>query len=271
MILKEAKKWVSKQEQWDAPQVAAKRWRAPKLQNDGRESRLPDWRDFWGQYVLFRRDVEDGNKGDQQSRLLNLLPDAWEKRVTKEEAKRPNRNHKMKLNKEHHKKVVKRTEADVSGPFKMQSLRNALLIPVSANHEKAAIWRLDRCEVGGQTICLPAIPAWKSCDHVLEWVGQKVLHNRGLQGGDCDVQHVGAGCDTEAVMDPAGAEIGEGLHDFDDKEEPAGTAVFAFVASKLHKGGKRRTWKPLQRGWRKRKWKELCRVGERPLSFGELI
>ena len=40
--LKEAKKWLNEQEQVDAPQVAAKRWRAIKLQHDGRDIRLRD-------------------------------------------------------------------------------------------------------------------------------------------------------------------------------------------------------------------------------------
>ena len=47
--LKEAKKWLSEQERVDAPQVAAKRRKAIKLQHDGREIRLRDWRNFRGQ------------------------------------------------------------------------------------------------------------------------------------------------------------------------------------------------------------------------------
>ena len=46
--LKEAKKWLNEQERVDAPQVAAKRWKSIKLQHDGREIRLRDWRDFRG-------------------------------------------------------------------------------------------------------------------------------------------------------------------------------------------------------------------------------
>ena len=83
--LKEAKKWLNEQERVDTPQVAAKQWRAIKLQHDGREIRLRDWRDFRGQYVLFRRNVEDWNEGDKQTRLLNMLPDSCIKLVTKEE------------------------------------------------------------------------------------------------------------------------------------------------------------------------------------------
>ena len=47
--LKEAKKWLNEQERVDAPQVAAKRWKSIKLQHDGQEIRLRDWRDFRGQ------------------------------------------------------------------------------------------------------------------------------------------------------------------------------------------------------------------------------
>ena len=57
--LKEANKWLKEQERADAPQVAAQRWRAIKLQHDGREICLRDWRDFRGQYILFCRNVED--------------------------------------------------------------------------------------------------------------------------------------------------------------------------------------------------------------------
>ena len=46
--LKEANKWLNEQERVDAPQVAAKRWKSIKLQHDGREIRLRDWRDFRG-------------------------------------------------------------------------------------------------------------------------------------------------------------------------------------------------------------------------------
>ena len=95
--LKEAKKWLNEQERVDAPQVAAKRWNSIKLQHDGREIRPRDWRDFRGQYTLFRRNVEDWNEGDEQARLLSMLPEAWMKRVTKEEAKRAKSNHTVKL------------------------------------------------------------------------------------------------------------------------------------------------------------------------------
>ena len=177
----------------DAPQVAAQRCRAIKLQHDGCYIRLRDRRDFQGQYVLLRRNLEDWNEGDEQSRPLNFLPDAWVKRVTKEEAKRAKSNHtvKMLLDKEHHKKVVNWTRTKVARDFRRQSLRNALPITVSGDREKAAIWRLDESEVGSHTIRLQAIPARMSCEDVLEWVGEevpkeykKLAHNRGLQASD---------------------------------------------------------------------------------------
>ena len=114
--LKEAKKWLNGQERVDAPQVAAKRWKSIKLQHDGREIRLRDWRDFRGQYTLFRRNVEDWNEGDEQARLLSMLPEAWIKRVTKEEAKRAKSNHtvKMMLPKEYHTNVVSWTRKNVA-------------------------------------------------------------------------------------------------------------------------------------------------------------
>ena len=74
--LKEAKKWPNEQERVDGPHGAAKRWRGINLQHDYREIRLRDGQDFRGQYVVLCRNVEDWNKGDEQSRLLNLLPDA---------------------------------------------------------------------------------------------------------------------------------------------------------------------------------------------------
>ena len=56
---KEGKEWLNEQERVDALQLAAKRWRAIKLQHDGREIRLRNWLDFRGQYVRFRRNLED--------------------------------------------------------------------------------------------------------------------------------------------------------------------------------------------------------------------
>ena len=107
-------------------------WRAIQLQHDGREIRLRDWRDFRGQYVLFCRNGEDWNEGDEQTRLLKMLPDSWIKRVTKKEAKRAKLNHtvKMMLHKDHHKNVVSWARRFVARDFKRQSLRNALLITV---------------------------------------------------------------------------------------------------------------------------------------------
>ena len=210
--LKEAKKCLKEQERVDAPQVAAKQWKSIKLQHDGREIRLRDWRDFRGQYTLFRRNVEDWNEGDEQARLLSMLPEAWIKRVTKEEAKRAKSNHtvKMMLPKEYHTNVVALARRNVARDVKRHSLRNALLITVTGDREKTAMWRLDECDVSGQTICLQAILARMSCDEILEWVGEEVLkeyrnlhHTRGLRSGDRDVNYVGLGPRGEAAMDPA--------------------------------------------------------------------
>ena len=253
--LKEAKEWLNEQERVDAPQVAAKRWKSINLQHDGREIRLRDWRDFRGQYTLFRRNVEDWNEGDEQARLLSMLPEAWIKRVTKEEAKRAKSNHtvKMMLPKEYHTNLVAWTRKNVARDVKRHSLRNALLITVSGDREKTAMWRLDECDVSGQTIRLQPIPARMSCDEILEWVGEKVLkeyrnlhHTRGLGPGDRDVNYVGEGRGAEATMDPAGAGGDETLVDDDDDDEPAEMAVYAFVAHNGAGGNNRGSWKPLQ-------------------------
>ena len=210
--LKEAKKWLNEQERVDAPQVAAKRWKSIKLEHDGREIRLREWRDFRGKYTLFRRNVEDWNEGDEQARLLSMLPEAWIKRVTKEESKRAKSNHtvKMMLPKEYHTNVVSWAKKNVARDVKRHSLRNALLITVSGDREKTAMWRLDDCELSGQTIRLQPIPARMSCDEILEWVGEEVLkeyrnlhHTRGLRPGDRDVNYVGEGPGGESAMDPA--------------------------------------------------------------------
>ena len=246
--LKEAKKWLNEQERVDAPQVAAKRWKSIKLQHDGREIRLRDWRDFRGQYTLFRRNVEDWNEGDEQARLLSMLPEAWIKRVTKEEAKRAKSNHtvKMMLPKEYHTNVVAWTRKNVARNVKRYSLRNALLITVSGDREKTAMWLLDECDVSGQTICLQAIPARMSCDEILEWVGEEVVkeyrnlhHTRGLRPGDRNVNYVGEGSGGEAAMNPAGADGDETLVDDDDDDEPAEMAVCALVANNLNAGSNR--------------------------------
>ena len=278
--LKDAKKWLNEQERVDAPQVAAKRWKSIKLQHDGREIRLRDWRDFRGQYTLFRRNVEDWNEGDEQARLLSMLPEAWIKRVTKEEAKRAKSNHtvKMMLPKEYHTNVVSWTRKNVARDVKRHFLRNALLITVSGDREKTAMWRLDECDVSGQTIRLQAIPARMSCDEILEWVGEEVLeeyrnlhHTCGLRPGDRDVNYVGEGPGGEAAMDPAGAGGDETLVDDDDDDEPAEVAVCAFVANNLSAGSKQGSWKPLQPGWKNKEKRDPRRIGDPPLSFGEFI
>ena len=117
------------------------------------------------------------------------------------------------------------------------------------------MWRLDECELGGQTIRLQAIPARMGYDEVLEWVGEEVLqeyqnlhHTRGLRPGHRDVNYVGEGSGGEAAMDPAGAESDEALNDDDNDDEPAETAICAFVANNLNTGSNRGSWKPLQKG-----------------------
>ena len=278
--LTEAKKWLNEQEPVDAQQVAAKWWRAIKLQHDGREIRLQDWRDFRGQYTLFRRNVEDWNEVDEQARLLSMLPEAWIKRVTKEEAKRAKFNHtfKMMLSKEYHPKVFAWTHKHVARDFKRRELRNALLITVTGDREKTAMLRLDECDVGSKPLRLQAIPARMTCDEVLEWVGEEVLkeyrnlhHTRGLRAGDRDVNYVGEGSGGEAAMDPAGADGNEALDDDEDDDEPAEMAVCAFVADNLNTGSNQGSWKPLQKGWKKKEKKEPRRIGDPPLSFGEFI
>ena len=278
--LKEAKKWLNEQERVDAPQVAAKRWKPIKLQHDGREIRLRDWRDFRGQKTLFRRNVEDWNEGDEQALLLSMLPEAWIQRVTKEEAKRAKSNHtvKMMLPKEYHTNVVAWTRKNVARDVKPHSLRNALLITVTGNREKTAMWRLDECDVSGQTIRLQAIPARMSRYEILEMVGEEVLkeyrnlhHTRGLRPGDRDINYVGEGPGGEAAMDPAGADGDEALDNDDDDDEPAEVAVCAFVANSLNTGSNLGSWKPLQKGWKKKEKKDPRRIGDPPLSFAEFI
>ena len=246
----------------DAPQVAAKRWKSIKLEHDGREIRLREWRDFRGKYTLFRRNVEDWNEGDEQARLLSMLPEAWIKRVTKEESKRAKSNHtvKMMLPKEYHTNVVSWAKKNVARDVKRHSLRNALLITVSGDREKTAIWRLDDCELSGQTIRLQPIPARMSCDEILEWVGEEVLkeyrnlhHTRGLRPGDRDVNYVGEGPGGEDAMDPAGAGGDETLVDADDDDEPAEVAVCAFVARNLSAGASRETGSPCSKVGRSRR------------------
>ena len=277
---KEAKMWLHEQERVDPPQVAAKRWRAIKLRHDGQEIRLRDWQDFRGQYTLFRRNVEDWNEGDEQARLLSMLPEAWIKGVIKEEAKRATFNHtfKMMLPKEYYRNVLAWTKKHVARDVKRRELRNALLITVTGDREKTAMLRLDECDVGGQTLRLQAIPARITCDEVLEWVGKEVLkdyrnlhHTRGLKAGDRDVNYVGKGLGGKSAMDPAGTEAGESLDDEDNNDEAAETAVRAFVANNRNAGSNRGSWKSLQKGWKKKEKKEPRRKSDPPLSFGEFI
>ena len=169
--------------------------------------------------------MEDWNEGDDQARLLSMLPEAWIKRVTNEEAKRAKSNHtvKMMLSKEYHTNVVAWTRKNVTRDGKRHSLRKAFLIIVTGGREKTAMWRLDKCDKGGQTIRLQAIPARMSC--VLEWLGEEVLKEyrnlhdtRGLRPGDRDVNYVGEGSGGEAAMNRAGADGNEALDDDDDDD-----------------------------------------------------
>ena len=73
--IKDAKRCLNEQERLDAPQTAATRWRAIKLQRDGKDIHLREWRDFRRQYLLHRWNVKDCNENDEQSCLLNVLPD----------------------------------------------------------------------------------------------------------------------------------------------------------------------------------------------------
>ena len=174
--------------------------------------------------------MQDWNEGDEQARLLSMLPEAWIKRVTKEDAKRAKSNHtvKMMLPKEYHRNVVAWTKRHLALNIKRHSLRNALLITVTGDREKTAMWRLDDCELGGQTIRLQAIVAQITCGEVPDRVGEEVLkeyrnlhHTRGLKPGDRDVNYLGGQSSGAAAMYPAGAKGGEALDDYDDDDEPA--------------------------------------------------
>ena len=124
-----------------------RRWRPSagspsKLEHDGREIRLREWRNFRGKHTLFRRNVEDWNEGDEQARLLSMLPEAWIKRVTKEESKRAKSNHtvKMMLHKEYHSNVVAWAKKNVARDVKRHSLRKR-----SSSSPSRAIARRPRC------------------------------------------------------------------------------------------------------------------------------
>ena len=150
--------------------------------------------------------------------------------------------------------MVAWTKCLVVPDVKRHSLRNALLVTVTGDREKTAMWRLDECELGGQPICLQDIPEQMSCVHVLEWVGEEVLkeyrnlhHTRGMRPGDQDVNYVAEGSGGEAAMDPAGADGDETLDDDDDDDEPTETAVCAFVANNLNTGSNWGNLKPLQK------------------------
>ena len=184
----------------------------------------------------------------------------------------------MMLPKEYYTNVVAWTRKNVTRDVKRHSLQNALLITVTGNREKTAMWRLDECDVSGQTIRLQAIPARMSCNEILEWVGEEVLkeyrnlhHTRRLRPGNRDVNYVGEGPGGEAAMDPAGADGDEALGDDDDDDEPAEMAACASVANNLNARSNRGSWKPLQKGWKKKEKKDPRRICDPPLSFGEFI
>ena len=167
------------------------------------------------------------------------------------------------------------TRKNVARDVKRHSLRNTLLITVRGNREKTAMWRLDECEVSGQTIRLHAIPARMSCDEILEWVGEEVLkeyrnlhHTRGLSPGDRDVNYVNEGPGGEAAMDPAGADGDEALDDNDDDDEPAEMAVCASVASNLNAGSNWGSWKPLQQGLEKKEERDSAALATPRCSLG---
>ena len=70
---------------------------------------------------------------------------------------------------------------------------------------------------------------------------------------------------------PREAKAPASVYNDDDVDKPAETAVCAFVANNLHKGGNLGSWKPLQQGLKKREKKEPRRVGDLPLSSEELM
>ena len=166
-----------------------------------------------------RRTVKRPTNQPRQPASNPGLPEAWIKRVTKEEAKRAKSNHtvKMMLPKEYHTNVVAWTKKKVTQDVKRHSLRNALLITITGDRKKTAMWRLDECDVGGQTIRLQVIPARMSCDEILEWVGEEVSkeyrnlhHTRGLRPGDRDVNYVGEG-ESASLTESGGVSVRHGM------------------------------------------------------------
>jgi len=273
--LKAAKKWLQEQERVDAPQVAANRWRDVKLEHNGVDIRLRDWRDFTGKYILRRKHVEDWNEGDEQARLLKMLPKPWSKRVTKQEAKRAKRFHtvKMMIPKDYHKNVVAWVRRNVSRTTKRQSLRNALIITVDGELEKRAIERLDDQTVGGHTIRLQPIPMRMTCDEVLQWVGEEVLKEYKNHHHSRDWQSAGERRSINAVGERGSSEPEQSSDsERDDPQgipEPTEEEVWAFVAHNLPKGPHRSKWRTLDKGWKDKERKEPRRIGDPPLSFSE--
>ena len=165
----------------------------------------------------------------------------------------------MMLPKEYHTNVVSWAKKNVARDVKRHSLRNALLITVSGDREKTAIWRLDDCELSGQTIRLQPIPARMSCDEILEWVGEEVLKGvpkppphprvearrprrqlrwRGTWRGNL----------PWTQREPAAMRLSSTMT---TTMSPPKWPVCAFVARNLSAGSKPGNWKPLQQGWKK--------------------
>ena len=187
--LKDAKKWLNEQERVDAPQVAAKRWKSIKLSMmDGRsayesgetsEGSTPSSAATW-------------RIGTRVTSRLACSP-CYRKHGSRGSPRRNPRGPVQPHGQDDAPQGVSYERGELGeeerGPgCQRHSLRNALLITVSGDREKTAIWRLDDCELSGQTIRLQPIPARMSCDEILEWVGEEVLkeyrnlhHTRGVE------------------------------------------------------------------------------------------
>ena len=140
-----------------ALQVAAENWRAIKLQHDGKDIRLREWREFLGQDVLYLRNVEDSNQGDKQPCMVNRLPESRIKPVSKEEAKGTKSYHTvtMMISKVLRKRVINWSTKNVARHVKEHSLQNALLLTVRGHRQNPAVWKLDQDELRcGRVECM---------------------------------------------------------------------------------------------------------------------
>ena len=99
-----------------------------------------------------RKNLEYWNEGGEQAVLLRILPKAWAKRVTKEEAKRAKSNHtvKMMLPKQNHGRMVNWVRHNVATDIHHKHSL-PLLITVGGDREKAPIWKPDERKIGGHT------------------------------------------------------------------------------------------------------------------------